>query len=99
MTEETCQCWSCDHQCGGTQDAGSCGPLTTTHRGPICDACLEIADVWDDDRTAAAARIRDDRIRLKVDAFNAYGSTIWLTAADARQLAEVLMARAADLEG
>jgi hypothetical protein len=93
-----CVCWSCDSQCGGGSDVTSCGPTVTDPDGhPICQACRGKADVIGEDFTGAQATIRSRFVRLEVDTFGR-GEAIWMTPANARELARVLLERAAQLD-
>lgn len=95
-----CACWSCDGQCGGTQDPDSCGPLAPDADGkPICEGCQEMAGVFGLDRVGVQVTISQDRVRLALKWTSAPGlPAIWLTAASARRLAQQLTERAAELE-
>jgi hypothetical protein len=93
-----CVCWSCNGQCGGVADTTSCGPTVTDPDGhPICQMCRSKADVIGEDFTGAQATIRSPFVRLEVDTFGR-GEAIWMTAASAREMARVLLERAAQLD-
>jgi hypothetical protein len=94
---QTCTCWSCNAECGGTDDPGSCGPAVWMHRGPLCMACAAKADAFDDDRTGAKVDISQDRVRLAVDVFGSHTGYIWLNLSDAADLIGALADHMAEL--
>ena len=57
-------------------------------------ALIELADFQDDDGTGVKATVQDSqggrRIRIKIDSYDPFGATIWLTPADAVGLATTL---------
>jgi hypothetical protein len=59
-------------------------------------ALLDLADFQDDDETGVKVTISQERVRVKVDSYSAYGSSIWLRADDAEQFGQLLIARAAE---
>jgi hypothetical protein len=93
-----CSCWSCDRQCGGSTDAGSCGPLADLDGRPVCQACREAADVIDTEHAGAKVTIAQECVRLRGDVWNPGASSLWLDARSARHLGLVLIARAAELD-
>ena len=60
-------------------------------------ALIDLADFQDDDGTGVKVTIRQDRVRVKTDSYNPFGSSIWLDADDADGLGHLLIARAAEL--
>ena len=60
-------------------------------------ALIDLADFEDDDETGVKVTIRQERVRVKVDSYSAFGSSIWLRAEDAEALGGLLIARAAEL--
>ena len=60
-------------------------------------ALIDLADFQDDDETGVKVTIRQERVRIKVDSYSAYGSSIWLRADDAEGLGRLLIAKAAGL--
>jgi hypothetical protein len=98
MPGKPCSCWSCDGMCGGSQDAGWCGPLAPDADGNlICEVCRGKADVFGADRAGTQVSLNQDRVCVAVDVFS-WPARTWLTAASARRLAEMLTERAAELE-
>jgi len=71
--------------------------VTDPDGNPICQACREKADVIGEDFTGAQATIRSRFVRLEVDTFGR-GEAIWMSAANAREMARVLLERAAQLD-
>lgn len=71
-----------------------CEPGTTveTH-----GALIDWADFQDDDKTGIKVTVTYGHVRVKVDSFNPFGSTIWLDADDAEGLGRLLIAKAAEL--
>jgi hypothetical protein len=59
-------------------------------------ALLDLADFQDDDETGVKVTISQERVRVQVDSYSPYGSTIWLRADDAEQFGHLLIARAAE---
>ena len=59
-------------------------------------ALLELADFQDDDETGVKVTISQERVRVKVDSYSPYGSTIWLRADDAELFGRLLITRAAE---
>jgi hypothetical protein len=95
-TPAPCSCYSCDRQCGGSNDPahGSCGPLAEVDGRQICESCRELGDVYDDHRTGVKVSIDQDRVRTRV----VFGESAWLDPAAARHLAAVLTAQADKLD-
>ena len=94
-----CSCWSCDSMCGGSQDAGSCGPLAPDADGnPVCQACRDKAGVFGADREGTQVSVSQGRVCVAVDVFSSQAARTWLTAASARRLAALLTERAAELD-
>lgn len=60
-------------------------------------ALIDLADFQDDDETGVKVTISQERVRVKVDSYSAWGSTIWLRAEDAEMLGRLLIAKASDL--
>ena len=60
-------------------------------------ALIDLADFQDDDETGVKVTIRQERVRVKVDSYSTYGSSIWLRADDAEGLGRLLIAKAAGL--
>ena len=60
-------------------------------------ALIDLADFEDDDETGVKVTIRQERVRVQVDSYSTFGSSIWLRAEDAEQLGALLIAKAAEL--
>lgn len=60
-------------------------------------ALIDLADFQDDDETGVKVTISQERVRVKVDSYSAFGSSIWLRAGDAEGLGALLIAKAAEL--
>ena len=59
-------------------------------------ALLDLADFQDDDETGVKVTIAQERVRVKVDSYSPWGSSIWLMPEDAEQFGALLIARAAE---
>lgn len=60
-------------------------------------ALLDLADFEDGDGTGVKVTIGQERVRVEVDSYNPFGSSIWLDAEDAEGLGRLLIAKAAEL--
>lgn len=97
---QVCVCYSCDGQCGGSGHPGWCGHVELVDGRPICATCLADADVFDSNRVGISVRVvDDDHVALVIDPWQTFRKvTARLTPREARHLAELLNARAAELE-
>jgi hypothetical protein len=97
-----CACWSCDRQCGGSVDPGSCGPCEPDEIGRLlCDACRSMADVLDNDRYGikVSANPYDGRVKIDPNVWDSLRSyMLSLSPATARALAARLLAVADQAE-
>jgi hypothetical protein len=60
-------------------------------------ALIDLADFQDDDETGVKVTIRQERVRVEVDSYSAFGSSVWLNAEDANGLGHLLIAKADEL--
>jgi hypothetical protein len=61
---------------------------------------IDLADFQDDDETGIKATVQDvGKIRIKVDSYNPFGSTIWLDPDDAEAFGHQLIAQARKIRG
>jgi hypothetical protein len=84
--QRPCQCYSCDGQCGGTQQPGSCGRPENVAGVMICAACREQADIFTSDDTGREGfKVTTDGHQVTVKA-PVFGTSHWynLTPAMAR---------------
>jgi hypothetical protein len=89
-----CACWSCDRQCGGSADPGSCGPCEPDEMGRLlCDACRSMADVVDYGRCGikVSAGSYDGRVKIHTDVWDYRSPVLSLSPATARALAARLL--------
>jgi hypothetical protein len=89
-----CACWSCDRQCGGSVDPGSCGPCEPDEMGRLlCDACRSMADVVDYGRCGikVSADAYDGRVKIRTDVWDYRSPVLSLSPATARALAARLL--------
>lgn len=99
IVNTVCVCYSCGGQCGGCGHEGWCGQSVLVCGRLLCAVCRETIDLVDTHRAGIAVRLEEDHIRLEADPFETYRKvTARLTPAEARYLAGLLEARAAELE-
>jgi hypothetical protein len=91
-----CGCYSCNGQCGGTSEPGSCGPLLAIAGERICEACRERADVFgtdSSDREGIRSAPRIEGVELDAGVFGGHARVI-MTPAMARALVRKIAANA-----
>jgi hypothetical protein len=94
--------WACAGEYGQTLvepvRCSHCHDVHNVHqqrRGPLCDGCFALAPVVAEYGTGLAAEAQADgeHIKLKVDSFNPFGSSAYMTADDTRALIELLQSQ------
>jgi hypothetical protein len=92
-----CGCYSCNGQCGGTSEPGSCGPLLAIAGERLCETCRSSATAFANDgsnREGIQSVPTTDSVRLAAGVFSGRPERLWLTPAMARVLAKKLLADA-----
>src|SRR5215471_8051589 len=73
-----CGCYSCNSQCGGTQEPTSCGRLEDVAGQPICEVCREAADVFaNDDSGREGLKAVTDGYRVTIKT-HVFGGARWM---------------------